>query len=88
MEPINLAEYRKRNRDTVAVVKELLQLAESGQATGIAFVVKLGRNGHHAGIEGDYRRNPEEALPAASRLKAQILLNRMDAQEAEEEVGT
>lgn len=73
---VNLSAYR--NRKVVAVVRELLELAEKGEAVGIAFVVKLKRSGHHAGIEGDYRTDPDQALPAAVRLKQAIMDNQAE----------
>lgn len=82
MKLVNLVEYK--NRELVAVLKGLTQLAESGQATGLAFVVKLGRGVHRPGLAGDYRRSPEEALAAAVRLKEQLLQEPQD----EEESGT
>jgi hypothetical protein len=78
---VSLAEFK--NRELVAVLKELLQLAENGQATGLAFVVKIGRRSN-CGLSGDYRRSPEEALSAAVRLKEHLLHNPAD----EEQSGT
>lgn len=71
MKLVNLAEYR--NRELVAVCKELLRLAEEGEAMGLAFVLKLGRGDHRGGLSGDYRRNPDEALAAAVRLKMSLM---------------
>jgi hypothetical protein len=80
---VSLAEYK--NREVVAVLRELTQLAEKGQARGLAFVVKVGRRGgHRLGLVGDYRRNPDEALGAAVRLKEMLLQDPDD----EEESGT
>lgn len=80
---VSLAEFK--NRELVAVLKELTQLAERGQAHGLAFVVKVGRRGgHRLGLAGDYRRRPDEALSAAVRLKEMLLHDPDD----EEESGT
>jgi hypothetical protein len=70
MNLVRLSEYR--NRELVAVLKELLNLAEDGHASGMAFVVKIGKT-HRGGLAGDYRRNPDEGLSAAARLKHQLL---------------
>jgi hypothetical protein len=80
---VSLAEYK--NREVVAVLRELTQLAESGHAHGIAFVVKVGRRGgHRMGLAGDYRRYPNEALSATVRLKEMLLQD----PDAEEDSGT
>lgn len=68
---VQLAEFR--NRELVAVLKELLLLAESNHALGLAFVVKLGPGIHHAGVTGDYLRFPEEAMAATFRLERQLM---------------
>jgi hypothetical protein len=67
---VNLAEFRAR--EVAAVLRDLAQLAETGQAHGLAFVVKVGR-GHRLGLAGDYRRHPDQALAAAARLKEMLL---------------
>jgi hypothetical protein len=64
------------------VLKELLDLAEAGQAHGLAFVVKIGHRKHLSGLTGDYARNADEALPAAVRLKERLLQE--DAEDEEE----
>lgn len=74
-----------RNRELVAVCKDLLALAESGEAQGLAFVVKLKGRTHRAGLAGDYGRSPAEALSAATRLQQKLL---QDQDEEETESGT
>lgn len=64
---------RARNTKVVAVVKELLELADDGDLQGLTFVAKLGRKDHRAGVVGDYEQNPAEAVYAASRMKQQLL---------------
>lgn len=64
---------RHRNRRVVAVVKELLALADDGDLHSLAFVAKLGRKDHRAGVVGDYEDHPTEAVYAAARLKHQLL---------------
>lgn len=71
MQVVSLVQYK--NRELIAVLKELLQLAESGQAQGLAFVVKVGRRRHYSGLTGDYSRSPDEAIPAVVRLKETLL---------------
>lgn len=70
MEVVSLRAFK--NREVVALLEEMQQLARAGHLTGIAFVAKIGRR-HMSGIEGDYRRNCEEALSAADRLHGQLL---------------
>jgi hypothetical protein len=72
MQVVVLAEYR--NRKVVAAAKELLELAELGALRGLTFVAKLGPGDHRAGIVGDYRHHPEEALIAAMRMKERLLV--------------
>lgn len=55
------------------MLKELLQLAESNSVQGLAFVVKLGQGDHRAGMAGDYRRSPEEAMAATFRLERHLM---------------
>lgn len=71
MQVVSLSQYR--SRELVAALKDLLELAERGQVRGLAFVAKIGRHGHRAGLTGDYSRNPDEALLAAVRLKEKLL---------------
>lgn len=82
MNVVHLAEFK--NRELVAVCRELLQLAEKGEAQGLVFVVKLGRKAHRPGLCGDYSRNPAEALAAATRLKQRLLAD----DDLEEDSGT
>lgn len=63
---------RFRNKELVAILRELTELAERGQITAHAFVVKFGPNDHRAGVSGDYKRNPEEALTATFRMERRL----------------
>lgn len=63
----------RQNAQVVAAVRELLELAEAGSLQGLTFIAKLGRRDHRAGLLGDYRESPQEALIAAIRLKEQLL---------------
>ncbi len=71
MQVVELRRYR--NQKVVAVVKELLTLAEDGDLRGLSFVVKLGARDHRVGVVGEYRQHPEEALLAALRMKQKLL---------------
>lgn len=71
MQVVRLAEYR--NRELVEVIKGLLQMAEDGDAQGLVFVVKIGRGNHRPGVAGDYRRFPDEALPATLRMQRHLM---------------
>lgn len=70
--------HRSRNIRVVAVVKELLELADDGDLQGLTFVAKLGRKDHRAGVVGDYENDPAEAVYAALRLKRQLLADDED----------
>ena len=83
MNVVRMQEFR--NRELVGVLRELLQLAERGSVSGMAFVVKVGRAAHRAGLTGDYSRNQDEALSAVVRLKERLL---HQDQEDEEGSGT
>lgn len=67
MQLVNLAEYR--SSDVVRTCRELLELAEGGQISGVVFVCKMGPGDHRAGRAGEYKRHPEQALPAVYMLK-------------------
>lgn len=61
----NVVQLREfKNRDLVDTMRELLALAEAGHIEGHCFVVKLGAGDHRAGVTGDYKRAPAEALQA------------------------
>lgn len=83
MRVVSLAQYK--NRELIAVLREMLHLAEDGHAHGLAFVLKMGPKRHWSGLTGDYSRNPDEALPAAVRLKDRIA---HEEPEDEESSGT
>jgi hypothetical protein len=71
MHVVRLAQYR--NRKVAAVLRELLDLAEAGHLHGIAFVGKFGRNDHRAGVAGDYKDRPDEAMSATFRLERHLM---------------
>lgn len=62
----------------VAALKDLITLAEAGGVLGLAFVAKFGPDDHRAGIVGDYRRSPEEAMSATFRLERALRGDRPD----------
>lgn len=64
---------RHRNRQVVAVVRELLALAEEGDVHGLTFAVTLGPRDHRVGVVGIHRKNPAEALLAVLRMKKNLL---------------
>lgn len=67
---VRLGEFR--NRELVATLKEMLQLAEAGSIHAHAFVIKLGPGEHRAGLSGDYARSPAEALTATFIMERQL----------------
>lgn len=82
MHVVRLAEYR--NRELVEVIRGLLQMAEDGDAQGLAFVVKMGRGDHRPGIAGDYKRFPDEALPATLRMERYLTKRQPTAEDEED----
>lgn len=64
---------KHKNRALVDGLRELLELAESGNITGLVFVVKFGQKDHRAGTLGDYRSHPDEALSATFQLERKLI---------------
>lgn len=62
----------RRNRELVEVLRELLQLAEEGRIFGHAFVIKMGQDDHRAGVSGDYKRHPTEAMAATFMMERKL----------------
>lgn len=71
---VNLSEFK--NREVVAVCRELLRMAEEGEATALAFVVKTGPRTHQAGMIGDYVRSPAEAMSAVFKMERHLSQDR------------
>lgn len=67
MQLVNLGQYRKQ--EVVSAARKLLAMAESGELKALCFVAKLDHADHGAGLAGDYKRHPEQALPALLQLK-------------------
>jgi hypothetical protein len=61
-----------RNRELIATLRDLLDLAEAGAIMGHAFVVKFGPGDHRAGFSGEYKRQPAEALTATFMLERHL----------------
>lgn len=70
MHVVSLDKYK--NRELIGALKDLLELAEKGRAHGLAFVVKLGHRDHRAGVAGDYKRFPEQALSATFQMERHL----------------
>lgn len=62
----SIIEYR--NKETVAVLEQLLEQARKGEISGFAFACKLGGKDHGIGITGDYRADPIATLAIAGRI--------------------
>ncbi len=62
----SIVEYR--NKETVAVLEELLDQARRGEITGFAFACKIGAQNHGIGLTGDYREDPIAALAVTARI--------------------
>lgn len=70
---VNLVDMTEfRNRETVATLRDMLELAEAGVIVGHAFVVKFGPGDHRAGWSGDYKRLPSEALTATFMMERHL----------------
>lgn len=66
-----------KNRDTILVLKELLEMAESGEVTGLAFSCKIGEVQHGIGLTGDYASDPAQIFAIVSRAQ-HIVNGRLD----------
>ena len=75
MQVVKLQTYK--NRDVVAALKGLLEMAERGDVAGLAFVIKTGPHAHQAGAAGDYERYPDEALSATFAMKLRLVQGRL-----------
>lgn len=60
---------RYRNKELVAVVKELLDAAEAGDLQGVSFVGHFGPGDHRPGVSGSYRNSPDLALQATFKME-------------------
>ena len=72
MRVVNLVEHR--NHEVISALEELLALAQAGDITALAFIVQTGPRRHKAGLVGNYRRRPSEAIPALLTLKHRLIL--------------
>ena len=66
----SLASYK--NKEIIEELEEFLRMAEAGEITAIAVVLKLGPNDHRAGMYGAYKKNPSEALQATFILEGKL----------------
>lgn len=57
-----------KNKETVDVLKRLLEQAENGDLHGICFCTQLGNQEHVMGVSGAYRTNPLLAIAATSQM--------------------
>lgn len=71
-QPRLVAITQYKNRALVATLRELTKLAEAGVIHGHAFIVKFGPGDHRAGLSGDYKRMPAEALTAAVLMERHL----------------
>jgi hypothetical protein len=64
---VKLAKYR--NRELVAVLRELLDAAEDGEMQGLTFVAHFGPGDHRAGLAGSYKASPDLALQGIFKME-------------------
>lgn len=64
-------ENHKREK-LAATVRALLDMVESGEVSGVAWVAKFGPFDHRAGAAGDYGRSPTEALSATFMMERKL----------------
>lgn len=57
-----------RSRDTIQMLRDLLERAEAGRLRGLAFAFKAGPHRHRYGFTGEYVTSPFEALGCLSRM--------------------
>lgn len=58
---------RRRNKDTIDALRELLAQAEAGHIRGLAFIVEY-TSGYDRGATGNCRHNPSAAVGPAMDL--------------------
>lgn len=63
---VRIVEYK--NRDTIAVCREIIAKAERGEVTGMLFALRLGDFDHGIGATGSYLKDPISGLAVAGRL--------------------
>jgi predicted 2-oxoglutarate/Fe(II)-dependent dioxygenase YbiX len=69
----NLVSIRKVcDRETVAVLRHLLEQAEAGDIRGVAVMAKLRNNRQKPYFTGDFQRDKDAAALAALRLSVEI----------------
>lgn len=56
------------SRETVALLKGLLDLAERGEISGVTLCYRLSDGGEFAEVTGHYLRAPNDGLSAAMRM--------------------
>ena len=67
---VSLAKYR--NKELIEALKEITRMAEDGEITGAALVLKFDKNDHRAGMLGDYKKSPAEALQAVFLMEGKL----------------
>jgi len=79
-EIVKISDYK--SRDTMDVLKLLMDQVDRGEIRGLVFVARLGPKHHGMGMTGEYHSDPLLALAAVSRVTYR--LNRLaEAREAD-----
>lgn len=75
-----------KSRETVAVLRCLLELAIAGDVAGIAVCYQTPDRDNHTALAGVYKEHPAGAVNAASMMKARLL--RQQAEHDDSSFGT
>ena len=60
------------SRETVEALQQLLERAEAGHISGLAFAIKSGPKRHRIGFTGEYWRDPVQLLGVVTRMEYRV----------------
>lgn len=85
MAVIRIIEWK--NRETIAVLREALAKAESGEVRGVCLAVKLEGGLHGIALTGEYFDDPTDVLAVASRIDFEVNHLVRERRDAEHDAG-
>jgi len=57
-----------KSKETVEMLRDLLEKAENGEILGLVFCVRLGIRRHAMGVSGHYKDDPVMAVAVTARM--------------------
>jgi hypothetical protein len=70
MAVIRITEYK--NRDTISLLREALELAVDGKVTGVCLAMKFDQTHHGVALAGEYFDDPTDVLAVVSRIDFEV----------------